>query len=1548
VLGLLVAVALGAVAVSRLATPERLTPWVEAQLAAALTGELALKRIEVELGGAVRAEGLVAREAPGAPAVLEVDAVEGRCAWLGLLAGTLRCSEIVVRGARVDARAPSGVEPGALALARALSPRHLGAPDAAPSALALHFAGRVEDLSVSSTVAGVGLWVRGATVAAAEVALVDGALTVAARGVDAPLQLDGARLGAGPPLTGHARLDARYVLTATTSAAHLAPLALRLDAGLELSSDARLDGLPPRAAPGTAPTVTVRARGALDLGGPLPRRFGPVDPLGGAARIDLAIRGAAPNLHVDLAARAPRVTWPPLALLELYAAIAVDGVEVTLEHASATIGVDDDDDGSGAPPRARPAQTFGEVLATGPLYPALALELSLVHAAPRAFVEATQSQTKAGAPGAALPPPGAWPELVDGAVRYAIAATATTPGPRASDRVGLDLVVADAPRAWPTSLAGALPFPLRVTGEVELPRAPGPGPTRGASPNRAARGALRVSGRGLAAEARGRLDPADPDVAWTVVLEGGALARLAAAGSTRAAALLAEPSPRLGLGGARLVARGRLARETSRPAATTIAPARAWTSTASLSLTGLVLGGAPPLTIAVDAALTLPDAGPEAGLEGAPATLRLARATATSALGRVELAGSLVAPRAPASWTGIRADALLVRAEVPALGPLARDLAALVRADEAETATAGAWRRLRGRASLRARVDGPLDAPDVDAALALERVGFGAIELAAPTPLVVRGRGGAWSIPRTPLALAVSVPASDDADDPTPRTVEVRAALAAAVDAAQLSAYLTLAPTPLSAVTEGTPLAPWITGGAASVALAIDGPRARPRVSAFGLVEGLAVRAIDVGRVQLSVDGALDALDAALRLDGPAGRLRARAGIVDGRCAALTLDVAALTLDPAWTEPLFGRAVGLVLTATAATAPNPSPLAADAWLPPLVGALRARVLSIDGEPAMLPELRVALSPTQEPGSPRVPSRQGLHLSLDGIAGLEADVRIGLAPPLALDATIALRRLDLAPLLPTPRPELSTALTGDGHVRLGPRGLEAALELDAAELAVGRTRLRLASPGTITIVDGETRLAPLVFVTPRSALTVRGLLGARAALDVEGTVPVEILPAFVPEIARADGIVGVALAIRGAPGALTPRGRVRVDAPITLRLRGTTRELVISGGTLEATPEAVVLEGLTGTLASGLFGASGRVRLDALRPTWVELALQAEAFPFRTADLDAEAQATLTLRGPPDGLRLAGHLEIVRARYRKKLRLDNFRLVAEADDGTASGAPLPPIELDVDVRSAGPVRVEVDAGSIAARLDLDVALRASGTLDAPRLEGRVSATSGRLEFPAAKLDVSAAVADFLPLEDPHEAIRLELAAEGEVETREAIDLRSRSARFVNVTLEGPPDALTLDLRSSGLDRLQTLALLITGRVGLQSLAAGDQALDSALAFAGSQLATPITAFLEEQLERQLNVDVRLGAEVSTRGFRVSAEKEFTRRVVVEGSYARTFDEAQATTATVRALLLLFDRAFFEASTTITRKATPLQPTEVPTTSRLELKYQLLGR
>jgi hypothetical protein len=46
--------------------------------------------------------------------------------------------------------------------------------------------------------------------------------------------------------------------------------------------------------------------------------------------------------------------------------------------------------------------------------------------------------------------------------------------------------------------------------------------------------------------------------------------------------------------------------------------------------------------------------------------------------------------------------------------------------------------------------------------------------------------------------------------------------------------------------------------------------------------------------------------------------------------------------------------------------------------------------------------------------------------------------------------------------------------------------------------------------------------------------------------------------------------------------------------------------------------------------------------------------------------------------------------------------------------------------------------------------------------------------------------------------------------------------------------------------------------------------------------------------------------------------------------------------------VRALLLLFDRAFFEASTTITRKATPLQPTEVPTTSRLELKYQLLGR
>jgi hypothetical protein len=157
----------------------------------------------------------------------------------------------------------------------------------------------------------------------------------------------------------------------------------------------------------------------------------------------------------------------------------------------------------------------------------------------------------------------------------------------------------------------------------------------------------------------------------------------------------------------------------------------------------------------------------------------------------------------------------------------------------------------------------------------------------------------------------------------------------------------------------------------------------------------------------------------------------------------------------------------------------------------------------------------------------------------------------------------------------------------------------------------------------------------------------------------------------------------------------------------------------------------------------------------------------------------------------------------------------------------------------------------------------------------------------------------------------------------------------------LTLSSTPD----------LTRVEILALLVRGEANLSLLGnrgagTNSSTLDAAIAFAGSQVTAPLSRLVTEQLERSLNLKLRLGAELTSTGLRLTASQQIIPRLSLQGAYERSLG-ASAGVTSASARLLITNRLFLEGST---RSASPAASTDLSyqsSESRLELKWRLFG-
>lgn len=736
-------------------------------------------------------------------------------------------------------------------------------------------------------------------------------------------------------------------------------------------------------------------------------------------------------------------------------------------------------------------------------------------------------------------------------------------------------------------------------------------------------------------------------------------------------------------------------------------------------------------------------------------------------------------------------------------------------------------------------------------------------------------------------------------------------------------------------------------GGVLAFRATAQGPFSDPAYEVKGTASEITVDSAPLGTARLDASGTLQKVQATVSLDGPAGTLSAEGAYdlasesVDGTVLARKVHLDALPgLLPGDGAVASVQGVASGQVSVKGRLPVPENVA---------GTVRIAGFSLAGPPLETP---ITLHLAPRPDAPGVT----VNADLAGLGSALATLSPG--PPLSVRVEGRLEALPVerfVPLLGQYDAEVRTTGTFDATWTGEGGGTRAQVDLSRLDLSLPEGRLSATRP-VVVAWDGERlQVKQLALEGPAGAFTASGTVGPSALdLSANGSLEMGLVAPFVPGIARASGTVRLQLRVGGTTDAPSLDGSLSLASPVKLRPRSAVREIVLNTLSVRFVPGEVRLDRLSGTMESGLFTASGQVQLQGLTPGRYALELSGQNLPIRASDLAVELNAELEVSGKGTTAQVKGRTEIVSGRYLQKFELKNFNFVAkqrEVSEPISRKYPwLGDISLDVRAVSTGGLEVRVDAGAFATALSLDADLHVTGTAAGPVVDGRVSSEQGNLTFPKAKLDVTRAIVEFQPTASSGIHPTVDLTAEGTVTPSSSTSSDYGAPTYlVTLTLEGNLEQMALDLTSDPqLPRLEILSLLISGRVNPLAASGSDtSAADAALAFAGSQLASPLTRFLEQGLEKTLNLQLNLGAEVSTAGITVTAGKEVTRRLRLEGAYTRTFGEVQ-TVGTVSARFLLSDRIFLEGSTeSVSGQVDLLGAPREGTRSRLELKLRLYG-
>lgn len=496
---------------------------------------------------------------------------------------------------------------------------------------------------------------------------------------------------------------------------------------------------------------------------------------------------------------------------------------------------------------------------------------------------------------------------------------------------------------------------------------------------------------------------------------------------------------------------------------------------------------------------------------------------------------------------------------------------------------------------------------------------------------------------------------------------------------------------------------------------------------------------------------------------------------------------------------------------------------------------QARDVSINGRPAGTLAL-----------IGRTENRQ-LNVTLTtGLLGAPQSITasVNLANP-ELPATVEtnLNNADLTALLRIALPQSTVKLSGratgsvkasgnlideDGY--FSSTGLQGTATFSNLSFRVEDVQLDATTPLVVRFSPAEVAFDQTQFTGPGTNIALGGTLavgkGGRQNLSVDGRLNLRVLNGLSPDF-FSSGTADVAVRVTGSSEQPRLNGTASLTGASVSVLLGNERWMITNLKSLvRFTADQAQIESLTGMMGGGRLNVTGGALLDgiALRSFLVHVTGEDITVPF-PENFRSNVDTDLEIKGSSREQIIGGVVNVRRSEYTQDIELAdliNFRRTESIEEGGEVEFTRTAVFSDLRVEGRNALVLRNNLADLTGSLSL----RINGPIKDPVISGRITATSGTLNFRNDRYDIVRALMDLPPRADADPILNIQ--AETQI----------RGYR-VTVGLNGPLSQPNAIVRSDpALPQADVVSLITTGQL------AGNDTSASVLSQSGIGTATSL--------------------------------------------------------------------------------------------------------
>ena len=379
---------------------------------------------------------------------------------------------------------------------------------------------------------------------------------------------------------------------------------------------------------------------------------------------------------------------------------------------------------------------------------------------------------------------------------------------------------------------------------------------------------------------------------------------------------------------------------------------------------------------------------------------------------------------------------------------------------------------------------------------------------------------------------------------------------------------------------------------------------------------------------------------------------------------------------------------------------------------------------------------------------------------------------------------------------------------DDDANLSLAGLTGTATFSELSFRVEDVQLDATAPLVVRFTPGEMVFEGARFTGPGTNIVLDGTLatasGGKQNLNINGDLNMRVLNGISPDF-FSSGTAAVAVRINGSFGDPRVIGTASLNNASVSALLGNDRWTVSNlRAALRFTANQAQIDSLEGTVGGGRVSATGGALLEGFTVSAFRIALHGSnmTVPF-PEDFRSTLDADVEIRGSSREQLIGGVVNLRRAEYTKDIELADLINTRRESIEEGSEIELTRTALFTALRVEG--RNALVVRNNLADLVGSVSLQLDGPVNDPTISGRITATSGTLNFRNDRYDITRALVDLPPNRNADPILNIQ----GESQIR---------GYRVIVGLSGPLSQPQASVRSEpSLPQADVVSLITTGQL-----------------------------------------------------------------------------------------------------------------------------------